>query len=155
MVFHILQNSKWPKLPFSELIQSSKGPSVFGMTCRAGMAGACDAMLKECCDKKQFGAIMTNGEPSPLWLAANGGHAKVVAVLTFTWWRREALAPTLTQAAPDGTTPLEVAVARRHKDVVMALDSAYENLQRSIEFEMAMARMYAFSMSKPFEEQSG
>jgi hypothetical protein len=141
-------------VPLDQMVESPNqgDPSTFGLACRAGAVKVAKLMLSKCSsNQSEFHSLILSGIPQPLWLAANGGHAHIFDLVkkkNSTLWRVESGWAALMAVAPDGTKPLEVAVARDHVKAVLALADLYAELHRTKDFFLTILHLNALHLLK-------
>ncbi len=89
---------------------------IFSYVCKNGFFTIAEYLLQTF-DSDSFGSL---GTPSPLWLAADRGHSSIVVAL-----RMHGAGLVTNVPAPDGSTPIMMAIAKGHKDVVKAMEGLY------------------------------
>ncbi len=102
------------------LTDEKDGFTVFSLACKNDLDGILKEMLSNCSKKS---VVMNQGTPHPLWLAADEGHVKVLEILLRH--RRDVWVHGST--APDGTTPLIMAIVKGHRKTFEVVRKFYRD----------------------------
>ncbi len=99
------------------LAQRVDGQTILSFACKHGLRSAVKSiMVYSCCAH-----LLNLGTPRPLWIAANEGHAGVIRILS----ERVETVDVEGSTAPDGTTPLMMAVGKENREALSALRARF------------------------------
>ena len=103
-----------PTMEDEELWAERGGYTILSYACKNGLPGVAKRILIRCC------GLINRGNPHPLWIAANEGQVEVLKVLAaFKEIAHKEI------VAPDGTTPLMMAIAKNNLQAFDVLKSFY------------------------------
>ncbi len=133
-----------------DLLRTVDGYTVLSQACFNGMDDIVDHLLKISDEQGSTRDLINCGMPPPLWLATAEGHDKVISVFA----SKEALIDNPVKA-PDGTTPLQIAVIKESFKCVQQLEKTALYSRAEIEREivrfgsMTLANEYRFKDVAP------
>ena len=99
------------------ILQEEGEANVFSLACKNGLQDVVQLFTRKFGDR-----FINNGSPHPLWNAAAGGHSSLIAMFHKCKSLKTDLA---TCSAPDGTTPIMMAMIKQHRDTIKQLTKIY------------------------------